>query len=547
MSKIFVYGNEARERVLCGVQKLTRAVATTMGPYGRNVLIGKFAGAPSITKDGVSVAREVVLEDPIEELGCQILKEVSGRTADIAGDGTTTATVLASEIFENGLSLINQGYNPLLFRDGINLTLSLLLKELDKMSKPVTSFSDIKSIATISANNDESLGDSIAKAFDHVNMVGVVTAEAAPGEESYVRLSDGIELRSGYITPAFVLQNEDPIVMENPLILVCERDITHVQDFITLLGEIHEKNRPLLIIAKSVKQEALNTLIVNRRNGRLNAVAVEIPALGKRNDEWLFDLSILVGTRVFGEDSGNPLSSATVSSLGEAKKVKITKYATTIIDGRKDLSAIRERESVYKEALNNIISDSDRKDITERLSFLQSKAAVVCVGYSTEAELREKGDRVEDAVCATKAAISSGILPGGGVALFKSAQGLDLSQIDPKYHPAARVLLDACARPLRQIVYNSYRDPEPILEKISAHKDSWFGYNLATDQFGNMMELGVLDPKKVTKTALQNAVSATLLLINTDAIMAENPERPSGWQPPAGWRPPSDKNLNHKY
>jgi chaperonin GroEL len=547
VSKITLYGEGARNKILDGANKLAKTVATTMGPYGRNVLMGRAVGAPVITKDGVSVAREVVLDDPIEELGSQMVKEVSGRTADVAGDGTTTATVLAAEILGGGVSLIKDGVNPIYFRDGINYTLSLILDELNKLSKPVSSSRDIKSIATISANNDSSLGDAISGAFEAVGQNGVVTAEASPGKNTHFRVTDGIEIRSGYCTPALLNSGEDPITLENPYVLICDREMTHMQDFMQVLSRIHEQNKSLLIIARGIKQEALQTLVVNRRSGRLNAVAVEYPNFGKYNEQWLDDLAILVGTSVFSEDKGNPLSGATVESLGFAKKINITRYNTTIISGAKNEAAIKEKELIYITTLDTAISDTDRKDVRARLAFLQSKAAVVCVGYSTEAELREKGDRVEDAVCATKAAIESGILPGGGTALLRASAAIDISSIPEKFRPAAKILISACQKPFRQILENGYISPDDILAKIGSSNDPWVGYNLVTGEVGNLLELGVVDPKKVTETALKNAVSAALLLINTEAVMAENPEKPSGWQPPAGWRPPSDTNLNHKY
>lgn len=547
MSKITLYGNEAREKILVGAKKLAKTVATTMGPYGRNVLMGRAVGAPVATKDGVSVAREVVLEDPIEELGCQMIKEVSGRTADVAGDGTTTATVLAAEIFEGGMKLVSDGESPIYFRDGINYTLSLILKDIESFSQPVSSTRDLKSIATISANNDSHLGDAISGAFEAVGRHGVVTAEATPGRETHFRVTDGIEIRSGYCTPALLNPGEDPITLENPYVLICDREITHVQDFMKILSDLHESNKPILIVAKSIKQEALQTIVVNRKAGRLNAVAVEYPIFGKYNDHWLDDLSILVGTSVYSEDRGNPLSEATIATLGRAEKIKITRYSTTIINGAKNIESIKEKEYIYLETLDTALADTDRKDVRARLAFLQSKAAVICVGYSTEAELREKGDRVEDAVCATKAAIEGGILPGGGTALLRAARRLDLAVVPHNFRPAASVLKAACEKPFHQILENGYISPSEILEKIMISDDPWFGYNLVTQEAGNMLDLGVVDPKKVTETALKNAVSAALLLINTEAVMAENPNKPSGWQSPAGWRPPSDNNLNHKY
>ena len=545
--KITNYGNDARTKILSGAKKLAKTVSATMGPFGRNVLIGRHVGAPIITKDGVSVAREVILEDPVEDLGCQMIKEVSGRTADVAGDGTTTATVLAAKILEGGMELVLKGESPINFRDGINYTLDLILKDLNSFSKPVESFSDLKSIATISANNDECLGLAISSAFESVGRIGVVTAEATPGKDTHYRVTDGIEIRAGFCTPALLNPGEDPIVLENPYILICDRELTHVQDFVSILSEAHTSNKSLLIIAKGIKAEALNTIVVNRKSGRLNAVAVEYPIFGKNNDQWLDDLSILVGTCVYSEDKGVPLSSATINTLGKAKSVKVSRYNTVIVGGEKNQASVNEKELIYRETLGTGISDSDRKDITNRLGFLQSKAAVICVGYNTEAELREKGDRVEDAVCATKAAVEGGILPGGGIALLRASQRLDIDSMPQNYKNAAYVLRDACSAPFSKILENGYIDEAAILSKINEHNSPWIGYNLITKETGDMLVLGVVDPKKVTETAIKNAVSAALLLINTEVVLAENPEKPSGWQSPAGWRPPSDTNLNHKY
>jgi chaperonin GroEL len=332
-----------------------------MGPYGRNVLMGRSIGAPVITKDGVSVAREVVLDDPIEQLGCQMIKEVAGRTADVAGDGTTTATVLAAEIFEGGMRLVADGVSPIYFRDGINHALSIILQDINSFSRPVSSQRDLKSIATISANNDVLLGDAISGAFESVGRYGVVTAEAAPGRETHFRLTDGIELRAGYCTPALLNAGEDPITLDNPYVLICDRDITHVQDFMKILSDLHDANKPILIIARSIKQEALQTLVVNRKAGRLNAVAVEYPVFGKYNDQWLDDLALLVGTSVYSEDRGNPLSDASVALLGKAEKIKITRYSTTIINGSKNEAAIKEKEHIYNATLDTSLADEDRR------------------------------------------------------------------------------------------------------------------------------------------------------------------------------------------
>jgi chaperonin GroEL len=550
MSKVIYYGAEARQKIADGAKKLSKAVAVTMGPHGRNVLIGKFVGAPTITKDGVSVAREVVLEDTAEELGCRIIKEVAGRTADVAGDGTTTATVLAEAILSEGIKQFSDGENPIFFKEGVNRAAKMIREYIHSTALEISSYAQVKSIATISTNNDEELGETIAQAFELVGRVGIVTAEAYASSENRIKYTDGVDLKSGYSTPALLKPGESQLILENASILICDRDVTHVQDFISILEHAHKENKALLIIARSIRQEALEMIASNRSAGRLNAVTVEYPMMGKNNKEWLNDLAMLVGTNVFSEDDGMPLRSVQPKDLGFAKKITITKHNTTIIDGRKSESVIADRLSFYNEALANFMPDMDRKDLKDRVSFLNNKAALIGVAYSTEAELREKGDRVEDAICATKAAIESGILPGGGVTLLRASYAIDLSKIDPKYHKGARVLAYACKRPFFQILENGYKNEKEIKAieaEILLNNDLWHGYNLSEEKFGNMLDMGVIDPKKVTLTALDNAISVTLLLLNTEAILSEDLITPSGWQPPAGWRPPSQNNLNHSY
>lgn len=547
MSKIIVSGPECQQRILSGVRKLAAVVGSTMGPSGRTVLIGKSIGSPIITKDGMNAAREVCLADPIEDLACQIIKEVSGRTADVVGDGTTTATVLAAEILEGGMTLMSNGENPVNFRNGINCAMKMILEDLESFTRHDLSQKDLRSIATISANNDEELGNAIAGAFEGMDRTGIITAEARPGAETSFRVTDGIEIRAGFSTPALLNPGEDPILLDKPLVLICDREITHTQDIDRMLNDIHVANRSLLIIAKDIKQEALSVIVNNRRAGRLNSVTVKYPVFGKYNEQWLDDLAILVGTSVFSEDRGNPLSGATIELLGSAEQIKISRYDTVIVNGARNEASVSEKRKIYVETLGTGLSDSDRKDVSGRLAFLQSKAAVVCVGYSTEAELREKGDRVEDAVCATKAAIEGGILPGGGTALLRAAKRLDLNLVPQHLRAAACVLKVACEKPFNKILENGYTNPGDIYSKLLASSDPWFGYNLLTKETGNMLELGVVDPKKVTETALKNAVSAALLLINTDSVLAENPEKPGGYTPSPGWRPPQDNGMNHKY
>lgn len=546
MSKIIINKSEARNKIVDGVSKLADAVSATMGPQGKNVIIGKFVGAPVITKDGVSVAREIVLDDALEDLACQLVKEVAGRTADIAGDGTTTATVLVDEMVRRGSELMNSGYSPLKFKEGLNWTVNEIVKKLSELSKPVEDFSTLKSVASISSNNDYEMGGSIADAFELVGFDGTVSAEASPGSGYSVREIDGIELKSGYITPSLLEDGKSSIVIEKSSILLLNEELTHLNECLPMLNELSNNNRPILIIAKSVKQEALNTLVANNKIGRLRVAAIEIPTFGKNQKEWLDDLSILLGTKVVGND-GVRLRDISIEDLGSASKVIVSKHSTRILEGASSQEKKSAKLSQYRQDSEILISESDRKDIENRISFLNGKAAVITVGYSTELELREKGDRIDDALSATRAAIDEGYVAGGGVTLAKIAGSIDLSELDEDLHKAADVVLGACFRPISQILSNGFLDHTEIIAKILESSSVDFGYDAAANQYGDMIEFGVLDPKKVTRVALQNAASIALLLLNTDVIIAEKPEDPSSWQPPAGWRPPADNNLNHKY
>jgi len=545
MAKDLTYSKSARERILAGSEKLSRTVAVTMGPQGKNVILGKFVGAPVLTKDGVSVAREIVLEDPVEDLSCQLIKEAAGRTAAIAGDGTTTATVLADEILKNGCRLLANGYSPLYLRRGVELAKKAVFEKLDLMKSEASSFDDLKNIATISANNDSDLGSSIAQAFSEVDMDGTVVAKASPGIGNSVNIVDGIELESGWISPAFALEGAAEVTFEGCRILICNEEMSNLNLYLKLLHALSEANTPILILAKDVNREVLQTLVANNKLGRLKAVAVKIPVLGVTQDEWVSALSTLVGTKVAGVDCS--VVNMEVSDLGFAQRVIVNQYSTRIVEGRKDEKRVAEKIAIYESDSQKLISDQMLVDSKNRISFLKSKAAVISVGYSTELELREKGDRVEDAICATKAAIEEGYVPGGGTALLRAAKMVDTSAFPDRVLPAVRVILDACQRPIRQIVENADLDPEEIIKKILSSDDSNFGYNAATGEFEDLVEAGVIDPKKVTRTALENAASISMLLINTGAVVSEQKENPSSWQPPAGWRPPEEGKLSHKY
>lgn len=555
MAKQILYGKEAREKILSGVKQLADTVAVTMGPQGKQVLLGASLniGAPISTKDGVTVARNITLADPVEDMGAQIVKEAAGRTADVAGDGTTTATVLTHAIFSGGCALMNEGYRPLDLKSGIELAVHDICNLLDIQSSKIVKQEEVVNIASISANNDRLLGEKIAEAFERVSWTGTVTLEAIPGMETTVRSTDGLEIKSGYVVPEFVTEKgTSECVLDNPAILIYDGELTHISNCLSLLNEAHVSNKALLILARSTKQEALATILGNKKLGKLNAVAVDIPRFGFVQKDWLNDLAVMLDTRVVSDDISDPLSKITMADLGSARRVIVDRTSTKIIDvaGKKDV--IQDRIDKCNAQLARTPGDTDRKELKNRIAFMNSKAAVISVGYSTELELREKGDRLDDALSATRAALEEGILPGGGYALFYAstiAESL-LEKVPAHLQGAYSVVIDACLMPLKQICINAGRDPSEVLIKIEREMTDGtmqaYGYNAANDSFGDMYEMGIIDPKKVTRAALQNAASIALQLINTEALVVEMPDRPSDWQPPPGWRPPSNSNLNHK-
>jgi len=552
MAKKLTYSREGRDLLLSGAEKLAKTVGVTMGPQGKNVILGKFVGAPVLTKDGVTGARGVSLEDPVEELGCQLVKEAAGRTAAVAGDGTTTATVLAHEIFKLGNELISSGYSPLLFRRGLEWATKAVLANLDELTKPINGYETLRDIATISANNDADLGSKIADAFHSVGLEGTVAAEAAPGADTSVRFIDGIEIEAGYISQSFLVnQGQSDISLIKARILLCEDELSSITPLLGLLNKVSDENTQLLIIAKDVKKEALATLVANNKIGRLNCVAVKMPIMGvggvEGEKEWMDCLAALCGANVVGKDRGMPLSQMTYEDLGYAEKISVNRFLTKILEGEKNEAKVADKIALYEGDSKKLLGEKNLLDVKKRMAFLKSKAAMITVGYSTELELREKGDRVDDAVCATRAAIEEGVLPGGGTAILRASNMVSLDDIEEELRPAANVLLQACRRPIRQIIENGHEDPEPIINTILENDDPEFGYNAATSTFEKLIEGGVVDPKKVTRVALQNAASISLLLINTEAIVSEQPDDPSSWQPPPGWRPPEEGVLRHKH
>jgi chaperonin GroEL len=551
MGKILQYGDDARVKVLSGVEKLAKTVRVTMGPRGRNVIIGRTIGAPTITKDGVSVAREVVLDDPIEELGCQLVKEAAGRTAAVAGDGTTTATVLTYSIFKQGLELMNSGYSPLNFRSGMEWAKKSILEELSKMSKPLDDNQTLYDIATISTNNDPTLGRVIADAYIAVDRDGMITAEAMPGVEDSVRVVDGIELDSGYISQDFLNKGEGRREMIESRVLIFDWDIsTHAEtDFQMAMKKLAGYQGEILLLCKDLKKEGLAFFTTNFKAGRLNVCAVKIPKYGKNYKQWLYDLSALTNAQIIGGDFGISVADFELSHMGRASRIIVDENKTKIIGPTKNEELVKQRSMLYKDLIKQSLGDMDRKDVSDRLGFLTSKAAVITVGYSTELELREKGDRVEDAIFAVRAALDEGFVVGGGFALWQAAESTRVKMFQNLHQsqwPAAEVLLNACGAPASQIIINAGLDAAKILGELEVGVIE-YGYNTATESYGNIIQMGVVDPKKVTRTALENAVSIAYLLLTTDAVIADDPYKQSGWQPVAGYRLPNETGLNHKH
>lgn len=552
MGKILEFGSDARSKILNGVEKLALAVQVTMGPAGKNVIVGRHIGAPSITKDGVSVAREVVLEDPIEELGCQLVKEAAGRSAALAGDGTTTATVLTYSIFKEGLDLINSGYSPIHFRDGINWTKQVLLEELNKLSSPLTTDQDLINIATISVNNDKNLGQVIGEAYIKSGRTGLVSAEAIPGIKDTYRVIDGLELNSGYLSPIFLDEGKSVQEMNNSLIVIFNWEVSNLgadPEVGIIIQKLADLKKNVLLVCQDLKKEAFAQLAHNFQQGTLKICPIRIPKLGKDQEKWLEDFSALTGATIIGGDIGLSAKDFDFKRhVGFAKKIVIDSFKTKIFEPRKNEDLVSRKIKLYQEAMNHLLGDLDLKDLRERIAFLSNKSVVISVGYSTELELREKGDRVEDALFAVRAAIDEGYVIGGGFALIRAAEAVQrdrLGEASPEWLPACKVLLGACRAPASQIIRNAHQDPQEVLNKLEP--DLLIGYNVMASKYENLIERGVIDPKKVTRVALENATSIALLLITTEAVIADNPNNPSSWQPPAGYRLPDDRKLNHKH
>ena len=526
MAKDIYFDVEARDTLKKGVDALANAVKVTLGPKGRNVVIGKKFGAPQVTKDGVSVAKEIELKDPIENMGAQMVKEVASKTADIAGDGTTTATVLAQAIIGAGLKNVAAGANPMDLKRGIDKAVNEVVKNLKKLSKEVGKDNDkIKQIATISANNDETIGALIAEAMKVVGNDGVITVEEAKGTETEVRTVEGMQFDRGYLSPYFVTNTEKMITdMEKPMILIYEKKISNMKELLPILEPVVQAGRGLLIIAEDVDGEALATLVVNRLRGSLKIAAVKAPGFGDRRKAMLEDIAILTGGQVISEERGFTLENATLDMLGTAEKVEIDKDNTTIVNGAGKKADITARVNQIKAQIESTTSDYDREKLQERLAQLAGGVAVLYVGAPTEVEMKEKKDRVDDALAATRAAVEEGIVPGGGVALIRSIETLDKLKGDNEDElTGIQIVKRAAEEPLRQIIANAGGEGAVIVQKVREGKDD-FGYNARTETFEKLYKAGVIDPTKVTRIAVENAASIASMLLTTECVIADQPE-----------------------
>lgn len=531
MAKQIQYGEEARQMILRGVNKLADAVKVTLGPKGRNVILEKKFGSPTITKDGVTVAKEIELKDPWENMGAQMVREVASKTSDIAGDGTTTATVLAQAIYREGCRNVAAGSNPMDLKRGIEKAVSAAVEEIKSLSKPVKG-KEIAQVGTVSANNDETIGNIIAQAMEKVGKDGVITVEEAKSMETSLEVVEGMQFDRGYLSPYFVTDPERmEVVLENPLILLYEKKISSMKDLLPVLEQVAKMGRPLLIIAEEVEGEALATLVVNKLRGTLQAAAVKAPGFGDRRKAMLEDIAILTGGKVISEDLGIKLENVRLEDLGQAKKVVIDKDNTTIVEGNGKRSDIEARVKQLRKQIEDTTSDYDREKIQERLAKLVGGVAVIKVGAATETEMKEKKARVEDAMHATKAAVEEGIVPGGGIAYLRATRALDKLKLDSDQQVGLNIVRRALEEPVRQIAANAGAEGSVIVEKLKNSPDN-VGFNAATENVEDLMEAGIIDPTKVCRIALTNASSIASLLLTTEAIISEIPEEDGEKHPP---------------
>jgi chaperonin GroEL len=523
-AKAIVYDESARNLILSGVNSLANAVKVTLGPKGRNVVIEKSFGSPTVTKDGVTVAKEIELDDKFENMGAQMVREVASKTSDIAGDGTTTATVLAQAIFREGSKLVAAGHNPMAIKRGIDKAVDTLVSELKKLAKATKDANEIAQVGTVSANGDATIGKLLSDAMERVGKEGVITVEEAKSAETSLDVVEGMQFDRGYISPYFVTDPEKmEVSLEDAYILLSERKIANMKDLVPVLEAVARSQRPLLIIAEDIEGEALATLVVNKLRGTLNCAAVKAPGFGDRRKEMLKDIAVLTGGQVIATELGLKLENVTLGDLGQAKRIKIDKDNTTIIDGAGQKHEIKGRQQEIRAQIEATTSDYDREKLQERLAKLVGGVAVIKVGAATEVEMKEKKARVEDALHATRAAAEEGIVPGGGVALLRAQRALDGLAIDPEQACGVRIIRQAIEEPLRQIVANAGLEGSVVVQKVREASGN-FGFNAATGEYGDLLAQGVIDPVKVVRSALQNAASVASLMLTTEALIADKPK-----------------------
>jgi chaperonin GroEL len=519
------FGESARAKMVAGVNVLADAVKVTLGPKGRNVVLDRSFGAPTITKDGVSVAKEIELKDKFENMGAQMVKEVASKTSDVAGDGTTTATVLAQAIVQEGMKYVAAGMNPMDLKRGIDKAVIALIGELKKISKPCTTSKEIAQVGSISANSDSDIGQIIAEAMEKVGKEGVITVEDGKSLNNELDVVEGMQFDRGYLSPYFINNPDKQIAaLDNPFVLLFDKKISNIRDLLPVLEQVAKSGRPLLIIAEDVEGEALATLVVNNIRGILKTVAVKAPGFGDRRKAMLQDIAILSGGTVIAEEVGLTLEKVTLDMLGQAKRIEVGKENTTIIDGAGEAAAIQARVAEIRKQIEEATSDYDREKLQERVAKLAGGVAVIKVGAATEVEMKEKKARVEDALHATRAAVEEGVVPGGGVAILRARATLDtLKGENTDQDAGVKIVLRAIEAPLRQIVANAGDEPSVVVNRVLEGKGN-FGFNAASGEYGDMLEMGVLDPAKVTRTALQHAASVASLMLTTDCMIAELPE-----------------------
>ncbi len=537
-AKMITFGSSARERMLKGVNTLADAVKVTLGPKGRNVVLEKSFGSPTITKDGVTVAKEIDLKDKFENMGAHMVREVASKTSDVAGDGTTTATVIAQAIYSEGQKLVAAGANPMALKRGIDRGVAAVVEALKKQSKPTKDKNEIKQVGSISANNDQMIGNLISEAMEKVGKEGVITVEEAKAMETSLEVVEGMQFDRGYISPYFVTQPEKmTVTLTDAYVLLNEKKISNMKDLVPLLESVAREGKPLLIIAEDVEGEALATLIVNRLRGTLEIAAVKAPGFGDRRKAMLEDIAVLTGGQVISEEMGVKLETVTTADLGRCKTVKIDKENTTIVDGAGKRAAIEGRIKQIRAQIDETTSDYDREKLQERLAKLVGGVAVLHIGAATETEMKEKKARVEDALNATRAAVEEGIVPGGGVALVRCIGALDSVKAKGDEKLGVGLLRRALAEPLRQIAKNAGKEPSVVLNKVVENKGD-YGYDAETGEFGNLLAGGVIDPTKVVRFAVQNAASVAGLMITTEAMITEKPEKKKG-----SAAPPMDEDM----